>query len=33
MPAPRLQFGSGRLAISLLIVCAAVVYFIVRLGG
>lgn len=32
-PAPRLQFASGRLAISLLIACAAVVYFIVRLGG
>lgn len=32
-PAPRLQFASGKLAISLLIACAAVVYFIVRLGG
>jgi len=32
-PAPRLQFASGRLAISLLIACAAIVYFIVRLGG
>ena len=32
-PAPKLQFASGRLAISLLIACAAVVYFIVRLGG
>jgi cytochrome b len=30
---PRLQFASGRLAISLLIACAAVVYFIVRLGS
>lgn len=30
---PRLQFASGKLAISLLIACAAVVYFIVRLGG
>ncbi len=28
--APRLHFASGRLAISLLIVCAAIVYFIVR---
>jgi cytochrome b len=32
-PVPRLHFASGRLAISLLIACAAVVYFIVRLGG
>ena len=31
--APRLTFASGRLAIALLIACAAVVYFIVRLGG
>jgi cytochrome b len=31
--APTLHFASGRLAISLLIACAAVVYFIVRLGG
>jgi cytochrome b len=31
--APRLQFASGKLAISLLIACAAIVYFIVRLGG
>jgi len=31
--APRLHFASGRLAISLLIACAAIVYFIVRLGG
>jgi hypothetical protein len=29
-PAPKLQFASGRLAISLLIACAAIVYFIVR---
>ena len=29
-PAPRLQFASGRLAISLLIACGAIVYFIVR---
>lgn len=32
-PAPTLRFASGRLAISLLIACAAIVYFIVRLGG
>jgi cytochrome b len=32
-PAPRLVFASGRLAISLLLACAAVVYFIVRTGG
>ena len=32
-PAPQLQFASGKLAISLLIACAAIVYFIVRLGG
>ena len=32
-PAPRLHFASGKLAISLLIACSAVVYFIVRLGG
>jgi cytochrome b len=32
-PAPPLQFASIRLAISLLIACAAIVYFIVRLGG
>lgn len=31
--APRLQFASAKLAISLLIACAAIVYFIVRLGG
>jgi cytochrome b len=31
--APSLQFASGWLAITLLIVCAAIVYFIVRLGG
>ena len=29
-PAPTLHFASGRLAISVLIACAAVVYFIVR---
>ena len=29
-PAPRLRFASGRLALSLLIACAAIVYFIVR---
>lgn len=32
-PAPRLAFASGRLAISLLIAAAAIVYFIVRAGG
>ncbi len=32
-PAPRLAFASGRLAISLLIASAAIVYFIVRAGG
>lgn len=32
-PAPRLMFASGRLAMSLLIVAAAIVYFIVRVGG
>jgi cytochrome b len=32
-PAPRLVFASGRLATSLLLACAAVVYFIVRAGG
>jgi cytochrome b len=32
-PAPRLVFASGRLAISLLIAAAAIVYFIVRAGG
>lgn len=32
-PAPVLSFGSGRLALSLLIACAAVVYFIIRAGG
>jgi cytochrome b len=32
-PAPKLFFGSGRLAISLLIASAAIVYFIVRAGG
>jgi cytochrome b len=33
MPEPKLSFGSGRLALSLLIVAAAIVYFIVRAGG
>ena len=32
-PAPRLFFAPGRLAISLLIASAAIVYFIVRAGG
>lgn len=32
-PAPALAFVSGRLAVSLLIVAAAIVYFIVRVGG
>jgi cytochrome b len=32
-PAPKLTFVSGRLALLLLIACAAIVYFIVRLGG
>lgn len=32
-PAPKLVFGSARLALSLLVAAAAVVYFIVRLGG
>jgi cytochrome b len=32
-PAPTLSFASGRLAFSLLIVAADIVYFIVRLGG
>jgi cytochrome b len=32
-PAPKLRFASGRLAFSLLLVAAALVYFIVRLGG
>jgi cytochrome b len=32
-PAPLLTFASGRLAVSLLIVAAAIVYFIVRAGG
>jgi cytochrome b len=32
-PAPILAFASGKLAIALLIACAAIVYFIVRLGG
>jgi hypothetical protein len=30
---PTLTFTSGRLAVSLLIVAAAIVYFIVRVGG
>ncbi|MBS0518283.1 MAG: cytochrome b/b6 domain-containing protein [Proteobacteria bacterium] len=30
---PRLAFASGRLAFSVLIACAAVVYFIIRAGG
>lgn len=32
-PAPRLAFASGRLAVSLLVAAAAIVYFIVRAGG
>jgi len=32
-PAPRLSFAPARLALSLLLVSAALVYFIVRLGG
>src|SRR5215470_3296681 len=32
-PEPALSFGSGRLALSLLVVAAALVYFIVRMGG
>jgi len=32
-PAPRLHFASAKLAISLLMACAAIVYFIVRLAG
>lgn len=32
-PVPTITFGSGRLAVSLLIAAAAIVYFIVRLGG
>jgi cytochrome b len=32
-PEPALSFASGRLALSLLVVSAAIVYFIVRLGG
>ncbi|WP_425069348.1 cytochrome b/b6 domain-containing protein [Reyranella sp.] len=32
-PAPRLAFASSRLAISVLLACAALVYFIVRVGG
>jgi len=33
MPTPSLTFGPGRLAFALLVACAAIVYFIVRLGG
>jgi cytochrome b len=32
-PEPKLSFAPGRLALSLLVVAAALVYFIVRLGG
>ena len=32
-PSPRLVFASGRLAVSVFIVAAALVYFIVRAGG
>lgn len=32
-PAPKLVFASGRLAVSLLLAAAAIVYFIVRAGG
>lgn len=32
-PAPALTFAPGRLAVSLLIAAAAIVYFIVRMGG
>lgn len=32
-PVPVLSFGSGKLALSLLVVSAAIVYFVVRLGG
>lgn len=32
-PVPALTFGSGRLAFSLLVASAAIVYFVVRLGG
>ena len=32
-PAPRLIFAPGRLALSLLLAAAAIVYFIVRAGG
>ena len=32
-PVPVLTFGSGRLALSLLVASAAIVYFVVRLGG
>mgnify|MGYP003349133785 CR=1 FL=1 len=30
---PAITFGSGRLAVSLLVAAAAIVYFIVRMGG
>ena len=32
-PAPKLVFAPGRLAMSLLLAAAAIVYFIVRAGG
>lgn len=32
-PVPVLTFGSGRLAVSLFVASAAIVYFVVRLGG
>jgi cytochrome b len=32
-PVPVLSFGSGKLALSLFMVSAAIVYFVVRLGG
>lgn len=32
-PAPRLTFASNRLAVSVLLACSALVYFIVRAGG
>lgn len=32
-PAPRLTFASSRLAVSVLLACSALVYFIVRAGG
>ncbi|MBI3199808.1 MAG: cytochrome b/b6 domain-containing protein [Rhodospirillales bacterium] len=33
VPAPKLVFASGRLALSLLLAAAAIVYFVVRAGG